>query len=226
MGTAKFILNSTIHTLPTQNNLKLWNKSVSDKCHLCKNRDSTLHTLSGCKVSLEQKRYTWRHDNIINYIVQCLDSTKVTVYSDIEGHQASNGGSMPPEVLVTEQKPDIVVINAEKGTVKLLELTVPFEGNIKERNKDKTDKYAHFLTDIKTYAPSLTCFEVGVRGYLTKDNMDKLKDIHSLCKKNIKYKTFLKNISAISIISSYYIFTARKNPTWGITSCLNAPFQH
>ena len=28
VGTAKFILNSTIHTLPTQKNLKLWNKSL------------------------------------------------------------------------------------------------------------------------------------------------------------------------------------------------------
>ena len=69
VGTAKFILNSTIHTLPTQNNLKLWNKTSSDKCILCGNRDSTLHTLSACKHSLEGGRYTWRHDNIINYIV-------------------------------------------------------------------------------------------------------------------------------------------------------------
>ena len=30
-GTAKFLLNATIHTLPTMNNPKLWNESVSDK---------------------------------------------------------------------------------------------------------------------------------------------------------------------------------------------------
>ena len=68
-GTAKFLLNSTIHTLPTMNNLKLWNKTVSDQCLLCKNRDSTLHTLNGCKIMLDQGRYTYRHDNILNYIV-------------------------------------------------------------------------------------------------------------------------------------------------------------
>ena len=56
-GTMKFLLNSFIHTLPTQNNLKLWNKTLSDKCHLCSNRDSTLHCLSGCSVSLTQGRY-------------------------------------------------------------------------------------------------------------------------------------------------------------------------
>ena len=72
-GTAKFLLNATIHTLPTINNLKLWNKSVSDQCLLCKNRDSTLHTLNGCKVMLDQGRFTYRHDNILNYIVSKLE---------------------------------------------------------------------------------------------------------------------------------------------------------
>ena len=115
-------------------------------------------------------------------------------------------------------------MNVENKTVELLELTVPFEGNIKARNKDKNDKYAHFLTDIKEYKPSIICFEVGVRGYLTTDNLNRLKHIHSLCKKNIKYKTFIKNISALTINSSYYIFTAKKNPTWSMTTHLHAPF--
>ena len=80
------------------------------------------------------------------------------------------------------------------------------------------------FTDIKEYEPSIICFEVGVRGYLTTDNLNRIKHIHSLCKKNIKYKTFIKNISALTINSSYYIFTARKNPTWSMTTHLHAPF--
>ena len=110
-GTAKFLLNSSIHTLPTQNNLKLWNKAVSDKCLLCSNRDSTHHTLSSCKVSLDQGRLTWRHDNIVKYIADCIDKSKYTVHSDIEGYQTTNGGSMPAYLTVTELKPDIVIID-------------------------------------------------------------------------------------------------------------------
>ena len=68
-GTMKFLLNSFINTLPTQDNLKLWSKTFSDKCHLCKNKDSSLHCLNGCKIALRQGRFTWRHDNIITYIV-------------------------------------------------------------------------------------------------------------------------------------------------------------
>ena len=93
-GTMQFLLNSFIHTLPTQNNLKLWNKTYSDKCKLCNNRDSTLHCLSGCKFMLEQGRYTWRHDSILKYITDNIDTQRYKVYSDIKGCQTENGGTL------------------------------------------------------------------------------------------------------------------------------------
>ncbi len=34
------------------------------------------------------------------------------------------------------------------------------------------------------------------------------------CKKDIKFNKFKENISALSTVSSYYIFTARKEPSW------------
>ena len=77
-GTMKFILNACINTLPTQDNLKLWNKSTCDKCAQCGNRDSTLHTLSGCKGALEPGKYTWRHANIIKYIDDSVDTVILT----------------------------------------------------------------------------------------------------------------------------------------------------
>ena len=210
----KFLLNSLIHTLPTQNNLKLWNKTLSDKCHSCSNRDSTLHCLSGCSVSLKQGRYTWRHDNILRYICESLNSDRYSVYSDLEGFSAGNGGTIPVSLTVTNMKPDLVIIDDHKKTVYIFELTVPFESNIKSRNHYKTEKYAFLIQDIKSHQVSVTAFEVGVRGFLTSDNMISLKTINSFCKKNTKFKTFADNISAISINSSYYIYTHRKEPAW------------
>ena len=58
--------------------------------------------------------------------------------------------------------------------MEIFELTVPFETNIKARNKLKADTYAHFATDIKTYKATVTAFEVGSRGYLTKENERRL----------------------------------------------------
>ena len=116
---------------------------------------------------------------------------------------------------VTNLKPDITITDDKKKTVHIVELTVPFEGNIKQRNIDKNNKYSHFLTDITSHQVTLTAFEVGVRGFLSPDNMKRLKSIHAHCDKSIKFNTFSKNISALAITGSYYIYTARKQPTWG-----------
>ena len=214
MESAKFLLNSTIHTLPIMNNLRLWNKSVSDQCLLCKNRDSTLHTLSGCKLMLDQGRYTYRHDSIPNLILSKIDKTKITVFSDINGYQTTNGGTVPVTIAVTELKPDIVIINDKEKTVEIFELTVPFESNIKARNIFKSNKYAHFSRDITSHKTTVTAFEVGARGYLTVENKKRLKKICSFCEKGTKSKEFLESISKIAITCSYLIYTARKQPTW------------
>ena len=93
-GTLKFYLNSVTNTLPTGNNLLQWGKATSDHCKLCKNRETTFHVLYGCKVSLEQGKYTWRHDSILKYISDGLDDSKFDCYVDIPGKQKPNGGTV------------------------------------------------------------------------------------------------------------------------------------
>ena len=126
----KFRLNSFTNTLPTEDNLKLWGKNFSDKCHLCKNRENTMHCLNGCRIALEQKKFTRRHNNIINYIVNSVDENKFKVYSDLPGYQTSNGGSLPPSMMVTTLKPDIVIVDEINKKTVIYELTVQFERNI------------------------------------------------------------------------------------------------
>ena len=66
----KFALNATQLTLPTPDNLVRWGKTKMGKCELCKWNSCTLmHVLSGCKVSLNEGRYTWRHDSILKILV-------------------------------------------------------------------------------------------------------------------------------------------------------------
>ena len=116
----------------------LWKKSSSDKCTLCQNRQTTNHCLNICKVALDSGRFTWRHNNIINYIVQSLDTHKYTVHSDIPGHEAAGGGTVPPELAITPLKPDITIWDKECEKFHIFELTCPLEENIVARNTDKT----------------------------------------------------------------------------------------
>ena len=181
-GTAKSLINSTIHTLPTQNNLKLWNKASSDKCHLCGNKDSTKHMLSFCKVALEQGRLLWRHSNIVKNIVQNIVH-KYVVHSDVEGYTTPNGGTIPAALTVTGLKPDITVMDVEKKLFEILELSVPFEDCIMARHRYKANHYAHFSTDIFSHKTTITAFEVGARGFLTDENIGRLKHIYNFTSK-------------------------------------------
>ena len=218
-------MNSLIHTLPTQTNLKLWNKSTSDKCLICKNKETTLHILNGCKVALDQKRFTWRHDNIVRYICDSVDKSKFTLYSDIEGFKTETGGSIPASLTTTIDRPDIVIIDKKKRKVHIFELTVPFESNIKKRHTEKSNKYGYLIHDIPQYEVSIQAFEVGSRGYIDSDNKKRLTDLHKFCTTDVKLKNFLHNISALSITSSYFIYCCRKEPQWGAVPPLGAPFK-
>ena len=220
----KFYLNSITNTLPTGNNLMQWGKSTTDLCKLCKCRETTCHVLNNCKVALDQGKYTWRHDSILSYISNCIDTTKFEMFVDIEGKKSPTGGTIPVEHCITPLRPDIVIVNQRKKTLDIFELTCPLEPNIKTRHAEKQDKYAHFVTDIDKLKTTVTCFEIGSRGYLSHDNQARLKSLHSFCKPNIKLKTFKENICALAIYTSYAIFISRKEPNWLQPEHLKPPF--
>ena len=112
-GTMKFLLNASINTLPTANNLKQWGKRTSDKCQHCMITETTQHVLNGCKKFLEDGRYTWRHDNIVQYLWQVLKSGDAEVFADLPGKGAPGGGTVPADIVVTSERPDIVVVEKE-----------------------------------------------------------------------------------------------------------------
>ena len=66
-------------------------------------------------------------DNIVKYLHTLFSSQRlegVELFADLEGHRV-NGVTIPPDVAMTAQKPDLVIINRKTKEVKLVELTVP-----------------------------------------------------------------------------------------------------
>ena len=165
-GTLKFMIDASIDTLPTPANLRRWKYSSSDKCKLCGNKGTTNHILNCCKVTLDTNRYTWRHNNLVNYIARNVDK-KYTVFSDLPGMEAPGGGTIPPALCVTRLKPDIVILDNHMKALHIFELTMSLTRNIESRHKEKLDKYAHFLRDITGYKSSVNCFEVTSTGYIS-----------------------------------------------------------
>ena len=69
----KFKLSATEDQLPTQTMLKRWNYVKKDTCHVCGAAAGSLsHILSRCSRSLNQGRYTWRHDSILLAIYETV----------------------------------------------------------------------------------------------------------------------------------------------------------
>ena len=88
---------------------------------------------------------------------------------------------------VSLHKPDMVIIDKKTNTLHVIELSVPFELNIEQRHTDKSNKYAHFTTDITDYNCTVETFEVSSQGYLTSQNHTTLATLHKFINPSIKF---------------------------------------
>ena len=162
---------------------------------------------------------------MLNYISKCLDLEKFKCYFDLEGFKTPAGGTLPPSLVVSNLKPDIVVLDQKNKTVDIFELTCPGETRIDIAHKLKKEKYQHFEKDILTYKASVIPFEIGSNtGFISTRNKASLNKLHTYCKKNLKLKQFNNNISAVTILSSYFIFNCRNQTDWETMDHIQAPF--
>ena len=158
---------------------------------------------------LDTRRYTWRHNNLINFIVNSVDS-KFKVFSDLPGWEATGGGTIPADLCITNLKPDIVIIDNDKKILHIFELTVPLATNIDQRNAEKTQKYSPFITDT-----TVNCFEVSSTGFVSKRNKSTLTTLHKFMKQDMKRSTFFSNLNSLAWYGSYKIWLTREDPHCG-----------
>ena len=223
-GVAKFAINAGLNTLPSADNLLRWGKRTSDLCTVCNsNSKQTLHhILSNCSSALEQGRYTWRHDSVLRTIFDFIRPEVkggYDVFVDLSGHGAGNGGTVPPDVLVTTQRPDIFIVNRDLKKVILLELTVPWDMNIDSSHDIKSRKYASLIGDLeRQFSVEAYCFEVSVRGLVSKANKARLKSflMHSTGLRRTSAVSLIANVSKAALLGSFSIFSARNEATWNV----------
>ena len=213
-----FALNSTTNTLPTPDNLRRLNKRVVSKCPLCSNTGTLEHILNFCSISLNQGRFTWRHNSVLNHITKTMIDNKpenLEIFADICG-LSFNGGTIPPDVVSTQLKPDLVLLNRQEKKIFVMELTCSFERNITAANLRKTTKYTNLKSDLEDqgYSCTLVPFEIGSRGYVTTSNRRSIVNIFAATKIKTNALKCIKELSKISLLCSYSIFNAYTQPSW------------
>ena len=128
----------------------------------------------------------------------------------------SQTSTIPTECTVTNLRPDISIINESAKELYIIELTVPFDLYAEEAHQRKSNKYTPLVNDIIANGYKVTFFtlEIGSRGFINARNKSQLKSIHKLFNIKETFKSFLKKLSKISIISSFVIYHAKSEPTW------------
>ena len=219
-GVLKFAINAGVNTLPTLDNLKRWGKRVSDRCCFCGNIETLAHVLSNCSTALNQGRLTWRHNSVLSSIISVIRpllKDGMILFSDINGFQAPHGGTIPPHILVTALKPDIFIYSETSQVVIIFELTCRWDSNISRSHQYKSEKYAPLVADLsRDRIVHFFSVEISARGQVSKDNQSRLKSFFQKCCNGPNHisKSLIRISSKAALLSSYSIFSARREPTW------------
>ena len=119
----------------------------------------------------------------------------------------------------TNQRPDLFLVNRQLRKVVLFELTVPWDSNVDTSHDLKVRKYAPLINDLSVgFNVEVFCFEVSVRGQLTKVNKARVKSFlwQISGQRRPSAVKLITGISRAALLSSFSIFSARNEPTWKI----------
>ena len=139
------------------------------------------HMLSSCKEALD--RFEWRHKYLLTtFSSQGLEGAEI--YADLDGHRV-NGVTIPPDLAMSAQKPDLVIIKRKTKEVKLIELTVPWDttNNMASALQRKTTRYENLVAEINGngYKCSNIPLEIGTRGVVHTSYLSREPRVYS-CK--------------------------------------------
>jgi hypothetical protein len=144
-----------------------------------------------------------------------INRNNCAIYADIPGHTIT-GGTVPPNILPTSQRPDLVLVNKDNKSVHVFELTVPFETNIPKAHKRKLDRYEMLQSDIfnnSGFKCNINCVEIGSRGLITSDSIKRMRAAFEYLGAKLP-KSGIKEVSRMSLLCSYTIWNARNEPQW------------
>ena len=205
----KFVLNASLHSLPTNANLHLWGKKASDACSLCHgSRQTLVHVLNNCPVTMDLRRYSIRHDAVLE-VISCFVKTHLPSHYCISIDSPYDSYTFPHHITPTNLWPDIVWWSNEKKELWLFELTISFESLVEDARRRKRAKY-HDLVEAGRAAghkSELITVEVGSRGMVGVSDFAALGNVLDASRKELS--TMTTQVIRTVILGSFNIWASR-----------------
>jgi hypothetical protein len=214
----RFGCMSLLDVLPTNCNAFRWRKTADRRCALCGRPQTTLHVLNNCVPQLG--KYSWRHDSVLlaiaGFMVDHAVGDHVQLLVDLDGHKLRYK-VLPTWIHITTQRPDIVLVNRDKKSISLVELTMCAEENIDSAARRKKCKYQRLTDELDGlgWDVEFLSIEIGSRGNMRdalSATMSALVKIGHLGKyKKAEFKDFSLRCSMITLRASFMIWLTRES---------------
>lgn len=162
-------------------------------------------------------RIKWRHDNVLRKLYGSVTPVlhsqgHVEHHVDLSGHD-DEYKDFPSDLLITEQRPDMIYISRANRKVIIAELTVPMESRLEASTQLKKDKYSRLVQKLRSFGwdAQLFAVEVSTRGFVasTLSEFLQLINIGKGAARSLKHE-----VSVEALESSRRIFNNRKRKFW------------
>ena len=111
-----FTLKNLLNSLATRKNLSKWCITQSSACSFCLQSETLQHIVLSCKYYLEQGRYIWRHDSVLNLIANTLSGLQsCSLYADLPAFLSPSlitGDSLRPDLILISNNNDYIYLNS------------------------------------------------------------------------------------------------------------------
>ena len=181
---------------------------------MCKKTETQLHIFSNCCKYLE--RYTWRHDSILNTILNKISrssSDGIQIFADCPGCNYPCTSD-----LFQRSRPDIVVKFNNKVVV--IELTVCFDTNTEKSRVYKQTRYKNLKEELLAQCNEfdIIFLEFTTLGFISKNSYTSF--ITFLRTLGVNEDRTVVKCMETAIRGTYYIF-CRRNKSWEVNDLLN-----
>ena len=164
--------------------------------------ESLPHIVAECSTYLNEGRYTWRHNAVLQFIASTFQTIKgASLFAGLPGF-------LTPSVITGDSlRPDLL-LEVHSKCLYILELTIGYETNLTSNIARKDRKYQDLFRTLQYHYNNVKFINLSVctLGVLSPHSTDFITMLREFSIEDRHLTYIQRKISTITIRSTYYIF--------------------